>query len=425
MRDGGVDALALAAVLGRIVENVEKHLPHPRHVTGDLWNVFLAAVVVQADALLLQPVAVHEDSIFKLRQDIGRFDMQCKAAVLHPREFQQLLDHTGQPLGLPRDDDDAAARLRVQVFRRQQRLAPAGDGCEGRPQLVRDRGNELRLRLFSLPDLDGHIVDRADQLADLIIVLPGDLHAVGAGGDALGRRVDLRDRHKDGADKKTAQKEDRADEQKPDRHRDERNHKDLQVRVAQARHIAQHADDLAVGVDHRAGHSEDALAGQGVAALVVPGLLAVDGLLDLRRGGRAAREFPVGGGNDLAARRDELQLQPVFIFKRLGKFDAGLIVFVVALANIIAEKIGCRVRPVFKAGAQVRIVIGRHGEHDAKHARQHQQHDDAHIVHEPAPLDAGQPFLFLQAFSPRAPYRRFPASSQAPHLYPKPQTVVM
>ena len=163
---------------------------------------------MQADALLLQPVAVHEDGIFKLRQDIGRFDMQCKAAVLHPREFQQLLDHTGQSLGLPRDDDDAAARLRVQVFRRQQRLAPAGDGCEGRPQLVRDRGNELRLRLFSLPDLDGHIVDRADQLADLIIVLPGDLHAVGAGGDALGRRVDLRDRHKDGADKKAAQKED-------------------------------------------------------------------------------------------------------------------------------------------------------------------------------------------------------------------------
>ena len=36
MRDGGVDALALAAVLGRIVENVEKHLPHPRHVAGDL-----------------------------------------------------------------------------------------------------------------------------------------------------------------------------------------------------------------------------------------------------------------------------------------------------------------------------------------------------------------------------------------------------
>ena len=53
------------------------------------------------------------------------------------------------------------------------------------------------------------------------------------------------------------------------------------------------------------------------------------------------------------------------------------------------------------------------------------EHVAAHIVHEPAPLDAGQPFLFLQAFSPRALYRRFPASSQAPHLYPKPQTVVM
>lgn len=59
---------------------------------------------------------------------------------------------------------------------------------------------------FRLSDLDGHIINGADQLADLVVILTGDLHAVGAGGNALGCRVDLRDGHQNGLDKKLLRK---------------------------------------------------------------------------------------------------------------------------------------------------------------------------------------------------------------------------
>ena len=100
---------------------------------------------------------------------------------------------------------DAAPRFRVQILGCQKRLTPAGNGCKRRSKLMRHGGNELCLCFFRLSDLDRHIINGADQLADLIVILTGDLHAVGACGDAPGRRVDLRDGHQNGLDKKTAQ----------------------------------------------------------------------------------------------------------------------------------------------------------------------------------------------------------------------------
>ena len=126
MCDGCVDTLALATVFGCVVKNVQKHLTHTRNVAWNLWNLLIAAVIVQTDSLLLEPVAVHKDRIFKFRQNIGRFDMECKPPVLHSREFQQFLDHTGKSLGLTRNDHNAAPRLRVQIFGCQPEMAVSG-----------------------------------------------------------------------------------------------------------------------------------------------------------------------------------------------------------------------------------------------------------------------------------------------------------
>ena len=65
----------------------------------------------------------------------------------------------------------------------------------------------------------------------------------------------------------------------------------------------------------------------------------------------------VGGGDDAAVGADELKLQLVLVLEGLGKLDAGLIIFVVALADIIPKEIRRRPGLAFKAGAHVGIII--------------------------------------------------------------------
>ena len=78
----------------------------------------------------------------------------------------------------------------------------------------------------------------------------------------------------------------------------------------------------------------------GVAPLIARELPGRNGLLNVRRLGAFSSKLAVRGSDQLAARTDELQFQLVLVFKRLGKLDAGLIVFVIALADVVAEKVG-------------------------------------------------------------------------------------
>ena len=57
--------------------------------------------------------------------------------------------------------------------------------------------NKLSLGFFVLGNGGGHIVDVVSQLPQLAGVRAGDLHAVGAGGDALGLFADKLHRAKD------------------------------------------------------------------------------------------------------------------------------------------------------------------------------------------------------------------------------------
>ena len=165
-------------MLGRVIENVQKHLPHTRHVARDLRDLIVRRLVLQRDALLLQTAAVHEHRIFKFSQNIGFFDTQGKPAVLHSGKLQKLLHHTGQSPGLTQDNEHSAACLLRERVVRQKRLTPAGNCRERRAQLVRDGRNKFRLRLFRLADLDGHVIDGVCQFTDFIVILFWDEHAV-------------------------------------------------------------------------------------------------------------------------------------------------------------------------------------------------------------------------------------------------------
>ena len=52
---GRSNLLPLAAVLGSVIKNVQKHLPQPRRVAGDLGNLVRRLNIAQLDALLAEP----------------------------------------------------------------------------------------------------------------------------------------------------------------------------------------------------------------------------------------------------------------------------------------------------------------------------------------------------------------------------------
>ena len=188
LRHGDDDALAVAAVLGGVVEHVAEHLLQPLRVADDLLLEQLpAALILEGDAVLTEELAVGIDCVLELSLQIDALDAQREAAVLHLRELQQLLDHVRQAARLVEDNAHAAAQLvHVAALVGEERLAPASDGREGRAQLVGDGGDELRLHFFALADLQRHVVDVVDQLAHLVGVFVGDLDAVAAAGDTLG-----------------------------------------------------------------------------------------------------------------------------------------------------------------------------------------------------------------------------------------------
>ena len=97
--------------------------------------------------------------------------------------------------------------------------------------------------------------------------------------------------------------------------------------------------------------------GRGIPPDKDAGLLRADGIGNVLRSGRLACPLAVGGGDDAAVGTDELKLQLVLVLEGLGKLDAGLIIFVVALADIISKEIRRRPGLAFKAGAHVGIII--------------------------------------------------------------------
>ena len=182
-RDRDLDDLALAPVLGGIVENVQKHLPQALRVAGDEGDLALGGAVSQLQMILAQQLPVGEDRVLQLGLDVQQLDVQLEAPVLDARKLQQLLHETGQPRGLLLDDLDAAAGVVFDRGVKHQRLAPAGDGGQRRAQLVGDGGDKLRLHLLRAADLLRQGVDGLGELREIRLFRQRQLGSVASGGD--------------------------------------------------------------------------------------------------------------------------------------------------------------------------------------------------------------------------------------------------
>ena len=370
-------------MLGGVVEYVAEDLLHAFAV-GDDGRQVVRALVAQLDALPAEDLAVGEDGVLQLGEQVGLLHAQGEAPVLHPGEVQQLLDHGGQTAGLLDDDVEAALRLlRIRAGIGGERFRPAVDGGERRAQLMRDGGDELLLDLLGLRDLERHIVDVVHQLAELVAIVVVDQDAVAAGGDAPrgvghdGDRLDdVVDEDGVGEDGKAHAQQRNAD---GDRHADEH----AAVRLVQRGDVAQHADHAAVEPE-RCGDGEDPLPRLRVKALEARRLSGGDGLGHIARSRLRAGGQAVARHLHAAVDVDELKLEPVLFLKGLRRDGGVAEILAVALEAVARKIVGGDAGAGLKARAHGAVVGPAHAEGVDRDDGDDHQNDGQHGIHEPA-----------------------------------------
>ena len=179
------------------------------------------------------------------------------------------------------------------------------------------------------------------------------------------------------------QKYDNQDEYRKESQRHCGDEGDLHMHDPGAGDKAQHTDDLAVGVDHGAGHRHDPFAGIVVPAHEGPEGAGVHGLPDLAGAGRIAGPGAVARCNQPALGIDELQFDGIAILIGLGVLDAGLVKGIVVHVHVLGKEL----RGGSGAVAQIRlhagVVIGRKGGRHRKYTHNGQRQHHAQRIDEP------------------------------------------
>ena len=295
-------------MLGGIVQHVAEHLLQPLRVAGNGRQLVVAGHIVELNALLPEQLPVGKNRVLEFRLKIHVLQLQGEAAVLHLGKLQQLLHHVGEPAGLPQDDPHAAAQLLgVAAVIGQQRFAPAVDGREGRAQLVGHGGDELRLHLFALADLQGHLVDVVHQLPHFVVIFIGNLDAVAAAGDTLGGLRHVRHGRGDLPHKGQVHRQHHAADDHGDAHDGQRQQHYLPVKVAGGRHQTHGAHHAAI-IPQRRRDRQNTLPRQGVFTGIGLHFAAVQGAAHLRSFRREADSLAAAGAVDAAAPVQKLQL---------------------------------------------------------------------------------------------------------------------
>ena len=153
-------------------DQVDDHLEQPVLV-AQARELVAGLLALQDDAGLVgpRPELVHgaRDDRSELEpRPLDRQDARAQA-----RDLQDLVHEPEQAIRAGRDDLDEPP---LPVGERTgdalaQEVGALADGGERRPQLVGDRREELLLRPLEASELEGHRVERARELADLVPAL--------------------------------------------------------------------------------------------------------------------------------------------------------------------------------------------------------------------------------------------------------------
>ena len=370
-------------MLGGIVQHVAEDLLHALAVRHDRRDIVVGARVADLDALLPEKLEIRVHRVLQLAGKVHALHAQREASVLHLGEFEQLLDHCRQAARFLQDDAEAALGL-VQIAAgvHAQRLRPAADGRQRRSQLVGDRRDELLLYLFGLADLHRHIVDVVDQLAELVAVTILDHDAVAAARDTPCRVAHDGDGLDDVVDENGVRRRDEHHAHERRRGREQRIHQHPVLRLAQRRHIPQHAHHAGVEIQ-RVGHRKDVFPRLRVAPLIGCHL-AADGRVDIARAGQRARRQSVGRDLHAPVRIDELQLDRILFLKGLGRVGRKAVILAVALHAVARKGLRRDVRAALKARAHRAVVVFLHADAEQRHRQHQQQQNGQRRAEEPA-----------------------------------------
>ena len=200
------------------------------------------------------------------------------------------------------------------------------------------------------------------------------------------------------------QKYDNQDEYREEQQRHHGDEEDLHVHDPGAGDKAQHADDLAAGVDHGAGDRHDVFAGILIHAHKGPLGPGIHGLPDLIGPGCLTGPGSVAGCHQLALRIDKLQLNGVAVLIGLGVLDAGLVVGVVVHVHVLGEEVRGGPGPVAQVRLHAGVIVCRKGCTHREHAHNGQRQDHTQCVDQPPAAQA------------RDLDQRLKSLSHAPHL---------
>ena len=350
-------------MLGGIVQHIAQHLLQPLRVAGDGLIEHLPGVyILQVNAILMEQLTVCIDGILHLGLQVHLLHPQGKAAVLDLRELQQLLHHIGKPAGFTEDDPHAPAQLLgVAAVISQQGLAPAVDSRQRGAQLMGHGGNKLRLHLFTLADLLGHLVDIVHQLPHLVVKPVGDLDTVAAAGNALGRLRHLCHRQGNLAHEGQIHHQHHAADHHCDAHNDQGQQQHLLIQRAGSRdqtHNAHHAAIKLQGGRHR----QNVLSGEGILAGICFHPAAVQGTADLRSLRCQADDLAAAGDVDAAAFVQKLQLNGIRRFKIVGKAHGAAVILGVTDHDIGVEVAHAGPGLALQGGAGIAVIVG-HQDH--------------------------------------------------------------
>ena len=248
-------------MLGRVVQQVAEDLPQPVGVPWNGGELLLAVGMVHGNPLRGQKLMVGVNRVLQFRLNIHGLHGQGETAVLNPGKLQQFLHHARQAAGLAGDDPHALSDIPlIPGFAAHNGLRPAGDGGQGRAQLVGYRGDKLRLHAFGLFDPQGHVVDGVGEIAHLIVKLFLHLDAITPPGNPPGDAGDVFHRVHNGADKVNVGNIDQNEDTHRQDHRHQSHHQHLAVHQPHGGDIAHDPHQLPI-VQQRGGDRGDPLAG--------------------------------------------------------------------------------------------------------------------------------------------------------------------
>ena len=95
--DGHVHLAAVAAVLGGVVQQIQKYLLQPLRVAGDQGYLSRGRGVVDLDTGLLHQLPIGKEGVLQLGGNVDKLNAQIEAPVLNPGKLQHLRHHAREP----------------------------------------------------------------------------------------------------------------------------------------------------------------------------------------------------------------------------------------------------------------------------------------------------------------------------------------